>query len=794
MVVVLACCFAGLVALLAGPRLGRWLFAVVALPLAAGAVWLLSLTGDALDGDPVTGRLTWVGGLGLNLNTRVDGFAWMMGLVVTVVGVAVAWYSAHYFSPSDHLHRFAAAFVAFAGAMFGLVLADDVFTLFVFWEATSVTSFLLIGYNDRSADSRRAALRALLVTGTGGVFLLGGLAMLAREAGTTSLTALLADPPSGRLVDAALVFVLVGAFTKSAQFPFHFWLPGAMAAPTPVSAYLHSATMVKAGVVLVARFAPAFADAPPWRPMIAVAGAASLLLGGFQALRQHDGKLLLAHGTVSQLGLLMLLAGMGEPALTYAAVAMLLAHALFKAALFLVVGVVDHSTHTRDIRRLDGLGRQAPLLATVAGLAALSMAAVPPLFGFATKEKALDSLLHADLGATGALVTVAFVAGAVLTVAYTARFWWGTFGSTPSVRRPAAGDPAHHGPARLEHPPGAALLASPLVFAVASLVAGIVASKVGGTLADVAVALDTKAAKKLVLWPGVNTALLLSAAAIAVGVALAAVTRPGGRRALTDPRPVAPAVRVYDTVYDGLLRESKRATGLVQNGSLPAYVSVVFVTLVGLVVSALALGVDIDTDLLVGADSAAQVALAALVVATAVAVVLAKHRFVSVLLLGGVGYGLALLYLLHGAPDLAITQLLVETLTIVVFLLTLRQLPPRFMPSPRWAPLGVRVGIAVVVGACFSVLALVAGTAGPDRTASAEAFARSVDDAGGHNVVNVILVDFRAMDTMGEITVLALAAAGVANLVRAARRAARRHEAAASSSPAPDVNGTEVTS
>jgi multicomponent Na+:H+ antiporter subunit A len=763
MLVVASCLGAALLLLAVGPRLGRWVFAVVAAPLLAGAVWLLTLSTDVLQGEPVVQRFTWVEGLGLHLDSRIDGFAWMMGLIVTVVGVAVAWYSAFYFSPAEFLNRFAASFVAFAGAMVGLVIADDVFTLFVFWEATSVTSFLLIGYNDRSPEARSAALRAFLVTGTGGVFLLGGLAILARETGTTSLSAILEAAPSGGVVDLALVFVLIGAFTKSAQVPFHFWLPGAMAAPTPVSAYLHSATMVKAGVVLVARFAPAFADASPWRPMIVVAGTASLLLGGVQALRQYDIKLLLAHGTVSQLGLLMLLAGLGEPSLTYAATAMLLAHALFKAALFLTVGIVDHATHTRDIRRLDGLGREAPVLATIAGLAALSMAAVPPLLGFVTKEKALDSLLHSELGLTTTIVTVAFVGGAVLTVSYTARFWWGTFASKRSVTEPS----------EMQHRPAAGLLAAPAVFSAASLAGGIFAGPVGSVLADVATSLDAKAAKKLVLWTGFNTALFLSACALAAGAALALLTSPAGRWPVGATSTSTFAVRLYHRCYDGLLSGARRLTASIQNGSLPAYVGEFMLTFVGLVVAAFAIGVEIDTDQLVGADSAAQVAIVIITAIITIAVATAHRRFVSVVLLGGVGYGLSVLFFLHGAPDLALTQFLVETLTIVVFLLTLRQLPGRYKPSPRWAPKSIRLAIAVTVGAAFSALALVAGTTNPDRTAANEAMARSFDDAGGRNVVNVILVDFRAMDTLGEIAVVALAAAGVANLVRAARRAAR---------------------
>ncbi|MCZ7627837.1 MAG: proton-conducting transporter membrane subunit [Microthrixaceae bacterium] len=361
----------------AGRRSARWALPVAAVVPAVTFGWLISESSAALRGHGPSRTITWVAELGLTISLHLDGFGLLMGLVVSGIGTLVLMYSVSYFGPRDDLGRLAGLLVGFAGAMLGIVWADGLFTLFLFWELTSVTSFLLIGFEDHSATARAAAQRAFLVTAFGGLALLGGLILLGIEGDTTSISGLLADPPTGTVVSFALVLVLVGAFTKSAQFPFHFWLPGAMAAPTPVSAYLHSATMVKAGLVVVARFAPVFAPVGPWRWLVVCAGLGSLGIGGFRAMRQQDAKLALAHGTVSQLGLMMVLLGLGTPATTYAGVAMLVGHALFKAALFLSVGIVDHAAGTRDMRRLRGVIGALPVTAGVVIAACASMAAIP---------------------------------------------------------------------------------------------------------------------------------------------------------------------------------------------------------------------------------------------------------------------------------------------------------------------------------------------------------------------------------------------------------------------------------
>lgn len=743
-------------------RLGRWGAAAFGLPLAVAAVLLATRVPEVLDGTYRTESYRWIGDLDLGFTFRTDGYGVLLGLIVTIIGIAIAVYSAAYFDDPYDVARIAGPITAFAGAMLGLVLADDVLTLFIFWELTSVTSFLLIGFADEEPAAIAAARKALLVTGAGGLALLGGLVILAWEAGTTRLSEMIELAPSGTIVNVALVLVLVGAFSKSAQVPLHFWLPGAMKAPTPISAYLHSATMVKAGIVLIARMAPGFADADVWRPLIVVVGGATMLLGGARALRQHDVKLLLAHGTVSQLGLLVILAGFGTSATTFVAVAMLATHALFKAPLFMVVGAVDHATGTRDIRHLGGLRHQLPALAVIGGLAAASMAALPPLLGFASKEKALDALVNAEPGGWAITATVIVTLGSILTVAYTIRWWWGMFGDWAPVKRLSA---PHH------HAVGAGLMVPAAVFAAAGTLAGIASAWFGDRLAELAASLDPKASEKyLTLWAGVNTALVLSIVAVVGGVLVA---RLGPRLESWQPQHLPSGDRAFDASYRGLMVLAKRVTRIVQPGSLPAYAGVVFITLAVLMAAALLRGGgggDVDV---VWADSWLQVVLAVLVAVLAIGVTLAPRRFTAALLLGGAGTFQALIFLFWGAPDLALTQVLVETLALVVLLLVLRHLPERFSPEASWAPRGARVVIALSVGSLVTAFAWLVGTTRVGEPPNDVFNEFAVPEAGGRNIVNVILVDFRAADTLGEIAVLGIAAVGVANLVRAARRQRR---------------------
>ena len=734
-------------------RLGQRAFLVALVPFVAALGYAASRGGGVLDGSTVTERVDWVPALGLTLSWRLDAFALLMTTVVAGIGVAIMVYGWSYFGPSARTARTAALLTLFAGAMVGVVLADSIGGLYLSWELTSIVSFLLIGGRHESAAARSAALHALLVTGAGGLALLGGLVVLAQEAGTTSISGILADPPSGTLAGVGLAFVVVGIVTKSAQYPMHSWLPAAMVAPTPISAYLHSATMVKAGIYLAARLAPAFALTAGWRPALLTIGLVTMLGGGLRALRQHDLKVLLAMGTVSQLGFLLVLFSAGTPTATKAGCVLLLAHALFKAALFLVVGIVDHQAGTRDRRELAGFGAGWGPVKVVAAIAAASMAGLPPILGFIAKESAFDAFL--DEGTWGAAVLAGLVAGSILTVAYTVRF-------ARTVLRPsrgAAGPP----------PPSLAFTTPAVVLAVGTVLFGLWVGLVEPLLIGAAASLDPGAAgKELALWHGFNLPLALSALVVAGGVALAwredQVEGLLGRLAL--PRSGADA---YAAAVRGLNLIARRTAGVAQSGSLPVYVGVIAATAVALPGSVLATRAAWPgwPEL---ASGPAQVAAAALIGVAALGAASARRRLAAVLFLGGVGYGMGLLFVVQGAPDLALTQFAVETLTLVGFALVLRFLPRTFAQRPSAVPAAARLAISGAVAALVFAFAVISTDARRADPVGPQLVAPSLEEAGGRNVVNVTLVDFRGIDTLGEVSVLAVAALGVVALGRVSRR------------------------
>jgi multicomponent Na+:H+ antiporter subunit A len=747
----------------AARRLGRNVFGLCAVAPAATFGWAMARSGGVIDGEAVTQQAQWVPEMGIGLDLRMDGFALLMVGLISGVGVLILAYSRWYFSDQPGLGRFAGTFTAFAGAMLGIVVADNLLLVYVFWELTSVTSYLLIGFEDKKGSARAAALHAILVTGAGGLAMLGGFVLLGQAAGTYSLSAILADPPTGGAVGPALALILLGAFTKSAQVPFHSWLPGAMAAPTPVSGYLHSATMVKAGVYLIARLAPAFAGAVGyWRPVVITAGLATMVVGGYRALRQHDLKLLLAFGTVSQLGLMVVLVGAGHPDLTFAGAVLILAHSLFKAALFLIVGIVDHQAHTRDLRVLTGLRRRMPATFAVAAVAAASMAGIPPLLGFVSKEAVYEALLHAGSRPGDVLTLAGVVAGSILTFAYGARFLWGGFATKTA---PSLSDPV--GPA--VPPPSGPFLAPAAVLAALTVVAGLAPMLATGLVEAAASSLDPSATPPhLTLWHGFTPALALSVVTVALGAAMFSA-RSRVERLQERLRVPVSALGAYQGSVSGLTRVAARTTGIVQNGSLPTYIGVILLTVLLLPGITLVRAGGLPSDLVL-AESPLQAAVGALVIVAAVAAARARRRFTAVLFLGGVGYGVAVLFLIQGAPDLALTQFLIETLALVIFVLVLRHLPDRFEPAPWRLREGARWVIAGGMGAFVAVFVLVAAAARTQPPVSDEYLARALPEGGGRNVVNVILTDFRGLDTMGEITVLLVAGVGIASLVMAGWR------------------------
>ena len=751
--------------------LGRSAFPVLALVPAATFGGLLTVVPGVVDGRVPEAAHAWVPGIGLDLTARVDALSLTLALLVTGVGALVLVYCTRYFGPrEERLGLFAGIFVAFAGAMLAVVVADDVLLLYTAWELTTVFSYLLIGNSSPTKVARRAAMQALLVTTAGGLAMLAGLVMLAERAGTYRVSGIVAwaadGAPGGPFVTTAVVLVLAGALSKSAIFPFHFWLPGAMAAPTPVSAYLHAAAMVKAGVFLVARFAPGFSDLPVFPALCVGLGGVTMLLGAWKSLRQYDIKLLLAHGTVSQLGFLVLLVGAGGRLPALAGLTMVVAHAVYKCTLFLVVGIVDHAAHTRDMRELDRLGRRMPVVAGVAVVAAASMAGVPPLLGFVGKESAYEAMAHGGLG-LGAVALVVIVVGSVLTAAYSARFVWGTFFSARFERLCR--------PARVTGSPGPRFATSGWTVGPAALLAAV--ALVGGALSPVldplvAAYADTArgpegASYHLALWHGFSDVLALSALTLLVGAGLFLLRfRLAGFQA--SHHGPGDADRSYRKLMRGIDAFAVRVTSVTQRGVLAAYLT----TILGVL---LAVPVGIAVAVAVGAvdappfpglrawDTPAQAAIGLVVVIAAVAAARSRSRLGGAVLVGVTGFGIATVFALHGAPDLALTQFLVETITLLVFVLVLRKLP-KTMGTERRDRLW-RIPVAVAVGVAVPVLALFAGGA---RTAQpvGRLFSGPAYEFGyGRNVVNVTLVDIRAWDTLGEVLVLVVAATGVVSLV-----------------------------
>lgn len=740
--------------------LGQRAFWVAAIAPAVGFGWLVSLAPAIIgQGVAVSESVPWIPALGVQLSFHLGLVQWLLALVVTGIGALVLWYCRWYFAADVPQTRVIGLLTAFAASMIGLVTADDLIVIYVFWEATTVLSYLLIGHDPTRRANRSAALTALIVTTTGGLAMLVGFLMLGQAAGSFSLAAIVAAPPSGTLVAVAALLVLVGALSKSALVPFHFWLPGAMAAPTPISAYLHAAAMVKAGVYLVAVLAPVLATSPGWRPAVWTLGAMTLLLGGWRALRQDDLKLLLAYGTVSQLGLLVLLLGTGTRAAALGGLAMVLAHALFKGTLFLVVGVVDHSAGTRQLSQLSGLYRRLPVTAVIAAIAAASMAGLPPTLGFIAKEAALEGLANLATSGDGTAIAPlpgwvllgAVVVGSAITAAYSLRFWWGAFGTKSGVAE-----------SRLVHRPELGFVAAPALLGAATLAGAFLGSPLTALLTPYADSFTGADSHGLKLIPDPGLPLLASAIAIVAGAAL--FWQRDRIAAVQHTFPTVPgAVDFYRYTMRSLDRLAVEITDRTQRGSLARYVGTILLVLTIALFGILSQVRDWPAVLL--ADNWGQIAVGAVVVAAALLVTLSRGRLRAILLLGVTGYGTALLFLLHGAPDLALTQVLVESVSLLVFLLVLRKLPKYFTERPLHSSRWWRVLIAVGTGVAVTLVALL--TLGSRvATPVSEPYHQTAYQYGyGNNIVNVVLVDTRAWDTIGEIAVLSIAATGVASLI-----------------------------
>ncbi|WP_424968807.1 monovalent cation/H+ antiporter subunit A [Dinoroseobacter sp. S375] len=719
-----------------------------AVPTALAFLMLLSLAPQVLDGQVIQAEVPWLPQLGLSASFFLDGLGLLFALMITGVGLLIILYARFYLSGDDPMGQFYTYLLLFQGAMLGIVLSDNILLLLIFWELTSLSSFLLIGYWKHLPEGRQGARMALTVTGAGGLAMIGGMLILGNIVGSFNLTDILAAGDQIRASEwylPALILILLGAFTKSAQFPFHFWLPHAMAAPTPVSAYLHSATMVKAGVFLMARMWPALAGTDAWFYIVSTTGLITMVLGAGIALFKDDLKALLAFSTVSHLGLLTMLLGFGTQAAAVAAVFHIINHLTFKAALFMTAGIVDHETHTRDIKRLGGLRHLMPITFVIGTVAALSMAGIPLFNGFLSKEMMLEEAAHTGWAGSHYAVPVLATLGALLSVAYSFRFIAHVF--LGPVR-----DDYPHKP----HDPPFGMWASPALLVVLVLVIGMAPFLAEGIVTAAANAVTgADLYPHLKIWHGFTPALWMSFAATLGGLALLS------QHGKLDPiwqaarRPEAKAI--FDRLMAAVQGASARLTEVTHNGAISRYLAIF--TLASVTMGWIAYsgsGLSAPTRELLPVPPVIAIGWLMLIVATACVVSMHHYRFRALVLIGIIGLSISAGFVYLSAPDLALTQISVETVTIMLLLLALHFLPK---VTPKESPTGLKIRdgiIAVAAGLGVGGLAF-AFLQRDISTISDYHIANSYEGGGGTNVVNVILVDFRGYDTYGEIIVLGIA-------------------------------------
>lgn len=745
---------------------------IAALPPAVVTIWLITQMNAVAQGHFIHNQLAWATDLGLELSLRLDGLSLFFGLIITGIGTGIAIYTDYYLEDDPRQGYFYALLFLFMGSMLGLVWADNLIALFVFWEGTSITSYLMVGYSFEDKNATEGARKALIITGLGGLAMLAGLVLLGQYVNSYTITDLLNAEhlTEASIYPAALILILIGAFTKSAQFPFQFWLPGAMAAPTPTSAYLHSATMVKAGIYLLARLHPALSESALWFWLLLIFGGITMLLGTISALRYYDLKRILAYATISQLGIIVMLLAFEDKTAYVAVVVGILGHTLYKGPLFMIAGIIYHATGTRDIRRLAGLWRPMPWVGLTAVMAGLSMAGIPPLLGFLSKETLLEALFHNAeemLDASGSMVGWIYVgAGAIagaFFVGYSLTLIIETFlrSNVPSE------DPAH-----VHHAPSVGFFAPPLVITLLGLLLPLIvgfvedllfsppATSIAGEQVDV----------HLSLWHGFTIVFQASMAAIAAGILIYFLRNPIRRILNAVPENLS-GVTAFNQFYASSYTLARSITRLVQGGSLASQASVVLLSAVGVLIYAL-LRLDLAHGFRVNwfeMPEFQEVAIGLLAVVAAVLTVRAQSRLNAIISIGVVGVTVTLLFVFFGAPDLALTQLLIEVLTVVLLVLVFTKIPPERHPPLRNL-VQVRNLIVSAAMGLFGFVLILLNAGDPFAPSISDFFTfNSIPAAHGANIVNVILVDFRGFDTMGEITVLAIAALGGYALLLAVR-------------------------
>jgi len=739
-------------------RLNRLAAAWVSGLIALSALGLLTPTLiQVFAGQTIIQSWAWIPTIGLHFSFRLDGLALLFALLILVIGILVIFYARYYLATKDCMGRFFAYLLMFMGSMLGIVLSENLIQLVVFWELTSITSFLLISYWQHRKEARQGARMALAITGAGGLALLGGVLLLGEVVGSYQLTDILA---SGDLVRNSPLYlpilglILLGVFTKSAQFPFHFWLPHAMAAPTPVSAYLHSATMVKAGIFLLARFFPILSATPEWSWLVGGAGMITLIIGAYMAFFKHDLKGLLAYSTISHLGLITLLFGFGTQMATVAAIFHIINHATFKASLFMVAGIIDHETGSRDMRKLNGLIKYMPHTAFLAIIASAAMAGVPLLNGFLSKEMFFEQAITASQTAHSAwMIPILVTIGGVLSVAYSIRFIHDVFFNGEPINLPKT----PHEPPRF--------MKIPVDFLVIiCLTVGIFPNYTIAPLLEIAVigTLQTTPPNySLDIWHGFTPALFMSFIALTGGITFYFMRQRLFNFYEKFFRKID-ARQYFNQLLAGLFSLANKVTNFFDKGSLQnASAWVLFSAIIFT-----AYGFSLHNSPLFGErpmlpiDVISLMLAVGLMLTSIVLIFIHRQRLLTLIVIGMIGLVLSLAFVKFSAPDLALTQLSIEVVTIILLLLALYFLPqvtPKEIGKMRlW-----RDGVLAVLSGIGITLYTLAVLTRDYQTIADYFLANSLVGGGGSNVVNVILVDFRGFDTLGEITVLALAGLGV---------------------------------
>ncbi|MFB3163196.1 Na+/H+ antiporter subunit A [Neobacillus sp. 179-J 1A1 HS] len=750
-------------------------------------VYFLTFLPETMRGRSLIEMINWIPSLGINFTAKVDGLGLLFALLITGIGALVVLYSIYYLAKNkEKLNHFYVYLLLFMGAMLGVVLSDNLIVMYGFWELTSFSSFLLIGYWYERDKSRYGAQKSMLITVFGGLAMLGGIILLYIMTGTYSVTELISQANAifnNALFVPALVCILLGAFTKSAQFPFYIWLPDAMEAPTPVSAYLHSATMVKAGIYLVARFTPVFGEHFLWFWLVTSVGILTLVWGSIFAVKQTDLKAILAFSTVSQLGLIMSLLGAGAAALHYefldeniytvavtAAIFHLINHATFKGSLFMAAGIIDHETGTRDIRKLGGLMHFMPITFTISIIGAFSMAGLPPFNGFLSKEMFFTAMVHVtemdlfNLNTWGILFPVLAWIASIFTFVYSMILVFKTF---TGKYQPDKLDKKPH-----EAPMG--LLISPVILVSLVIIFGFFPNLLSDSLISPAMAsilpsllgAGEEFMVHISFWHGPNIELFMTLGVIILGIILFKTHVKWKKIYKAVPEKLA-LNRFYDFLIEGIQSVSYKVTNTYMNGSIRSYLVYIFTFFI-VILAATLIGKNaftIDTSN-VSSIGVYEVALAILVVLASICILFAKSRMTSIILLGAVGYTVSLFYVLFRAPDLALTQLVIETISVALFLVCFYHLPKLRRFETRMRFRFTNALISVGVGVVVTLIALSAHSNKLFNSISQYYVENTYTEAAGKNMVNVILVDFRGFDTLFEITVLAIASLGIFGMIK----------------------------